>query len=192
MSLYLLTLLPTLLPLSWLNDSLVERAALCVAPLHSSPSPLSLLYRFFISPFVHTELASGLASCFALWVIGTRIEQQRGSVALAQLLATLLLLTQSAHTFLVGAMLQQPDTVQQMRDTYYLQLDAATPTDRLRVPVWGDAPSPISWHHSTWTSYSIPVQACSVGNAAIVFALMAIECCAFTKDRQRLYVTTHH
>jgi hypothetical protein len=187
-SLYLLTLLPTLLPLSWLNDSLVESAALCVAPLHSSPSPLSLLHRFFVAPLVHTELASGMASCFALWIIGTRIEQQRGSVALAQLLATLLLLTQAAHTFLVGALLLQPTMVQQMRERYYLQLDAATPADRLRVPVWGEAPSPLSWHHSTWTSYSIPVQACSVGNAAIVFALIALECCAFTKDRKRLYV----
>lgn len=187
----LLTLLPTLLPLSWINARIVEATALCVPAIQATDAAVwSTIPRFLLSPLLHTELASGLASCFALFQLCSRIEQQRGTVAMIQLYALIILLTQSALVLITTLILAQPWLAAIFRESCYLNLESSSPRDQLRIPVWGAHPtllqgmSEYSWP-ALW-SWSIPTQSCTTNNFAVVFALLVFECNKATKDLRRL------
>jgi len=190
LTLQMVFLLPTLLPISWVTEPLVDSAAFCVAPLlNGSASPLLQFFRFVLSPLLHTELTTGLLSCFAFYALCPRIEQQRGTAALLTLSAALLLLTQLTHTLLVALLLSQPSVAALLRDTFYLRLDASYPSERLHIPLLGADPATLSdVPESAWRrllSFSIPMEACVVNSYAIVFALIVVETGLLTRDNKR-------
>ena len=188
----MLTLLPTLLPLPWIAAPLMDATALCVPSMYSSLfAPLAAIPQLLLAPLMHTDLLSGLLSCFALFHLCTRIEQQRGSAALAQLIASILLLTQTTLIIVVSIMLLSPSMMIQARESLYLNIEASSPHDQLRVPVLGALPSSGDSSWSSLFSFSIPTQACSYNNYSIVFALMAVET-ALAKDTRRLYDDAPH
>lgn len=194
-ALSLLTLLPTLLPLSWINATIMDATALC-GPAVQAPdaSVWMTMLRFVVSPLLHAELASGLISCFALFQIASRIEQQRGTVAMIQLNALIILLTQSALVLGTAMIVAQPWLSQIVRESCYLNLESLSPRDQLRIPVWGAHPASLqgmseySWP-ALW-SWSIPTQSCTTNNFAVVFALLVFECNRATKDIKRLSEAT--
>jgi hypothetical protein len=190
LALSLAFLIPTLLPLGWIAEPLVDTAAFCVAPLYDgSASLVASLLRFVLSPLLHTALSTGLLSCFALYVLCPRIEQQRGTVVMLTLYAALLVLTQAVHTLLTSLSLSQAWLVSFARDSLYIDLHASYPSEHLRIPILGAHPASLhDAHESEWrqlTSISIPTQACVVNNYAMIFALLVIECKLFTKDTRR-------
>jgi hypothetical protein len=182
----LVFLLPTLLPLSWITEPLQDATGLCVAPLlDGSMSAVGLVWRWCLAPLQHSELAAGMLSTFAMGVLGSRIEQQRGSAAMAQLFITLLAVTQAAHILLMALLLSQSWMVAIARAAF-INLTAESPSDHLNITLLGSSSPDL--HEYSWAkilSLALLTQACYTNSYAIIFALMQVECRLLTKDDRR-------
>ena len=199
LSLHMLTLLPMLLlPLSWANAYVVHSAGTCVQySKQADATLLSSVYTFFLAPFVHTDLLSGLIACFALYQLCTRLEQMCGTVALAHTYALLLMLTQTLHFIVVAIILNvssdalldlfarslHMNVLATSASSYSLRaLRTCPPTlsSQFRIPVWGVSPRQLQYESAySWRSilsWSIPTQACYINPFAIIFALCVYEC----------------
>lgn len=185
----LLAMAPTMLPFTRINDVLADAAAVCPRDMQTAANPIGQLYRFVVSPLVHTDFVSGALACIGIATVGQRLEQQRGSIALAQIVIVATMMTHAIHMVLVPCMLASTSAMSVAR-AIHMRLDATRWSSHSAIPIWGAqadeniGASMHSWEHVT--SLNIPTQACSLNNWAILFTLIVIECTRNTRDTKRL------
>jgi len=184
--LYAVTLLPAFPPYTWIHAPLLRRLALCGSHVNSSTIPP--LHRLLFAAWQHTDLVSGLLSCFTIMQIGSRIELQRGSIFFAQLWSLTWLLVHGFYIFLMHTVLQRPEWVMNARDMH-VNLAAPSLDANMYVPLWGAHPAILqrqsSYSWAAMRSAAWPTQTCIINNWAMVFAIMVYEANRVAMERRR-------